>query len=93
MNNAKKKLLLDEAEKQTKAINNLKKWLRHSIGLSTITMVIAYFGIKGNGIIFTLGVIGIILTVICLAAAFLINLGIRNGKNNIEKILFAAENI
>ena len=84
MSNMNKKVLLDEAEKQTKEIQNLKKWLRSSIGLSTITMIIAYFGITGLGLRFICGILGILFTIIFVGSAFLVNLGIKNGKKNIE---------
>lgn len=82
-----KKQLLEEAEKQTKILKGLKVWLRNSISLSTIAMVIAYFGIRRSGVSFTFGLIGVIMAVLCIISAFLINLGIRNGKQNVEKIL------
>ncbi|MDO5516884.1 MAG: hypothetical protein Q4F66_04970 [Clostridium sp.] len=93
MSNTNKRVLLDEAEKQTKEVENLKKWLRNSIGFSTITMVIAYFGITGFGFRFICGVLGVVLTIFFICSAFIINLGIRNGRRNVEKILGTAEKI
>lgn len=93
MSNTNKRVLLDEAEKQTKEIRKLKKWLRNSIGLSTITLVIAYFGISGSGFRFICGVLGVILTIFFICSAFIINLGIRNAGRNVEKILGTAEKI
>lgn len=93
MSNTNKRILLDEAEKQAKEIENLKKWLRNSIAFSTITMVVAYFGITGFGFRFIFGVLGIILTLVFIVSALIINLGIRNGRRNVEKILGRAEKI
>ena len=43
MNKKDKKRLIYEAEKQTQEVKNLKRWLTKSIGLSSITMIMAYF--------------------------------------------------
>ena len=76
MLNEKKKLLIDEADKQVKVLKNLKKWLRNFMGFSTIGLVIACWGIQGTTLQFAFGIIGII-----------INMGIKNGEKNVKKIL------
>lgn len=83
----KKKMLINEADKQAKALKNLRKWLRNCIAFSTIGLVIAFWGIKGLGVKFILGVIGIIVMVICIIVAIIINMGIKNGEQNVKKIL------
>ena len=59
MNKKDKKRLIYEAEKQTQEVKNLKRWLTKSIGISSITMIMAYFGVKSSGILFAIGIIGI----------------------------------
>jgi hypothetical protein len=93
MNKKDKKRLIYEAEKQTQEVKNLKRWIRKSIGLSSITMIIAYFGIKSSGLLTTFGIIGIVLTIIFVIAAIFINMGIKNGQKNIKKILSIVEGI
>lgn len=88
MNKKDKKRLIYEAEKQTQEVKNLKRWLTKSIGLSSITMIMAYFGVKSSGILFA---IGILFTIIFVIAAIFINMGIKNGQKNIEKILSIVE--
>lgn len=83
----KKKMLINEADKQAKALKNLRKWLRNCIAFSTIGLVIAFWGIKGLGVKFVLGVTGIIVMVICIIVAIIINMGIKNGEQNVKKIL------
>lgn len=91
MNIIKKKQLLAEAKMQTKALENLKKWFRNFIGFSTIGLVITYYGIQGSGVRFAFGIFGIITIIVCILAAIIINMGIKNGKLNVEKILELAE--
>lgn len=83
MNKKDKKRLIYEAEKQTQEVKNLKRWLTKSIGLSSITMIMAYFGVKSSGILFAIGIIGILFTIIFVIAAIFINMGIKNGQKNI----------
>lgn len=91
MNKKDKKRLIYEAEKQTQEVKNLKRWLTKSIGLSSITMIMAYFEVKSSGILFAIGIIGILFTIIFVIAAIFINMGIKNGQKNIEKILSIVE--
>lgn len=93
MTDKKKKQMLTEADMQTKTIKKLEKWLRNTIASSTIGFVISYWGMQGSGIRFFFGVIGIITTIISVIAALIINMGIRNGKKNVEKILNLAETV
>ena len=88
-----KMLLLDEADKQIKAIFTLKKWMRLSISFSTILMVLSYFSLNNFGLISPLGIISILFTSIFICIALILNLGIRNGERNIEEILKASQSI
>lgn len=54
-------------------------------------MIMAYFGVKRSGILFTVGIMGILFTIIFVIAAIFINMGIKNGQKNIEKILSIVE--
>ena len=80
---------LKEIEFQTKMLNNLKKWIRNLIILSSIGIVLAYWGLAVQSKMpFTiLGVVGIIITIISVILCVVIGLGIKRGKENIDKII------
>jgi divalent metal cation (Fe/Co/Zn/Cd) transporter len=87
MKDEEKKQMVYEAEKQSKLLKNLAKWSRNVMGLSSIGVVVAYYGLSHSGIKFALGVFGVLFTVICVIACLLINLAIRNGRRNVNHIL------
>lgn len=87
MKDEEKKQMIYEAEKQSKLLKNLSKWSRNAMGLSSIGIVIAYYGLSNHGIKFAFGVLGVVLTVVCAAACIIINLAIRNGRRNVNSIL------
>ncbi|MDV3427749.1 MAG: hypothetical protein LIR50_12115 [Bacillota bacterium] len=82
-----KKQMVYEAEMQNKMLKNLSKWSMDAMVLSSIGIVIAYFGLSGSGMKFAFGIFGIVFSVICVAAYLIINLAIRNGRKNVNHIL------
>lgn len=80
---------LKEIEFQTQMLNNLKKWIRNLIILSSIGIILAYWGLSVQSKMpFTVfGVIGVILTVVSVILCVVIGLGIKRGKENIDKII------
>lgn len=82
-----KKQMMYEANMQNKMLVNLSKWFRNIMTLSSIGVVIAYYGLSGSGVKFAFGIFGVLFTVICVIACLLINLGIRNGRKNVNHIL------
>ena len=86
------KELTVEASLQAKEIKKLEKWLRMFLSVSSIFLVTAYWGIQGEGLRFAAGVTGIILTAACFLLAAVINLGIKKGRENIQRMLQLAEN-
>lgn len=87
MKDEEKKQMVYEAEKQSKLLKNLSRWSRNVMGVSSIGVVVAYYGLSHSGIKFALGVFGVLFTVICTIACLLINLAIRNGTRNVNNIL------
>ena len=55
--------------------------------LTTCMAVLAYFGIQTGAGWFVPGVIAAVLAGISLLLSFIVNLSIRNGHRNVEKIL------
>ena len=80
---------LKEIEFQTKMLNNLKKWIRNLIIISSIGIVLAYWGLAVQSKMpFTiLGVVGIIITVVSVILCVVIGLGMKRGKGNVDKII------
>lgn len=91
MNNINKRELLKEADMQTKALNQIKKWLRLAMTSSILFFGLTYWGLTGSGVRFFSGVVGIILLVISVIVCVIINMGLKNGRKNVEKILQAIE--
>ena len=80
---------LKEIEFQTKMLNNLKKWIRNLIIISSIGIVLASWGLAVQSKMpFTiLGVVGIIITVVSVILCVVIGLGMKRGKENVDKII------
>ena len=80
---------LKEIEFQTKMLNNLKKWIRNLIIISSMGIVLAYWGLAVQSKMpFTiLGVVGIIITVVSVILCVVIGLGMKRGKENVDKII------
>ena len=88
-----KKELLEEAKKQSEALERISRWRPYSMVLSAIGVVVAYMGFTGNAQHrIAIGVTGVIVLLIGVAFAVVCNLGIRTGRENVERILNAAEN-
>lgn len=79
---------LREIEYQTRMIENLKKWVRNLIVISSIGVAMAYWALKlQNGMIYNVvGVISISIIVVSVILCAVIGLAIKNGRANIEKI-------
>lgn len=91
MNANEKKRMMKEAEMQIKALKKINKWKLYAIAFSTVGVALTYAGMAGNSRHLCLGILGIILIIAGITAAFLLNLGLRNGRRNVEKILRVVE--
>ena len=91
MNSLEKKRLSKEAEQQMNALKRISRWRTMAIGISAIGVPLVYagFGVEAN--ILGLGILGICLIVIGFICAAILNLGIRNGRRNVGKILLILE--
>ncbi|WP_234122264.1 hypothetical protein [Clostridium hydrogenum] len=87
MKDEEKKQIMHEAEMQSKLLKNLSKWSRNVMVLSSIGIVLAYYGLSRSGVKFTFGIFGAVFAAVCAIVFFLINLGIRNGKRNVNDML------
>ena len=79
-----KKQQLKEIEYQTRMLNNLKKWIRNLIILSSCGMGIAYWAIKiQEGLMFN--IIGGVTA--CVIGCVIIGLALKRGQENVNKIV------
>ncbi|MBR0283323.1 MAG: hypothetical protein IJQ81_17310 [Oscillibacter sp.] len=82
-----KEQALDEAQKQKKALALMGRWRNWLFILTTCLMVVAAFGLRKGGLMFILGVTFAALTILSFILLLLVNLSIRNGRRNVERIL------
>ena len=82
MTGEKKKFLTKEADAQLKAIRTIGHWKNIALGLSAVGAAVMYLLMK---------ITGIILLLLGFLGAAVLNLGIKNGKNNVNKILQVIE--
>lgn len=79
-----KQSYIREVKYQTKMLNNLKRWLRNFMIFSSLSIVLIVFGPSFHPL---LQPIGIVLMILAVIGCIVIGLGLKNGKDNIEKIL------
>ncbi len=79
-----KQLYINEVEYQIKMLNNLKRWLRNCIIFSSLSLILIISGSSFHPIIKIIGIIFMILSVM---NCIIIGLGLKNGKDNIDKII------
>lgn len=87
-----KKELLEEAKKQSEMLERIGRWRTYALVLSAIGVAVAYMGFTGSFHPVAVGVTGIVIIVAGVAFAVFCNFGIRTGRENVERILKAAEN-
>lgn len=90
MSDAERTMLIQEAKMQTEALMRLAIWRRAALSLMTLGILLSFWSFVIQ-IHILRGVFGIVCAAAAGGAAFLISVGRRNGKRNVEKILKAAE--
>jgi hypothetical protein len=83
--------LRQEAKRQSQALKMIGRWRAIGFIVSTVGAVLIYNGISGTGRNFPLTAAGAVIAIAGLAVAVLCDMGIRNGRRNVEKILEAAQ--
>lgn len=84
MQSKMKQAYMEEIQYQTKMLNNLKTWLRNMIMFSSISLILILFGDEMYTFLSTVGIVLMIFSVI---VCLVLSLGIRNGQNNINKLI------
>lgn len=84
MQSEMKQAYVGEIKYQIKMLNNLKVWLRNMIMLSSISLILILFEDEMYSFLSTVGIILMVLSVI---ACLILSLGIKNGQDNINKLI------
>lgn len=87
MNIQERNRLSREAALQTKALERIDRWKKMALAISAVGVAFAYAGFAGQTENLFFGIWGIFLILAGAGSAAVFNLGIRNGKRNVEKIL------
>lgn len=82
-----KRQALDEARRQKEALARIGAWRRNLFLCASLFLVLAVYGLRGSGALFALGVCGAALTIASVLSMLVVNLSIRNGRRNVERIL------
>ncbi len=87
MKAAEKNRLSREAALQMKALGQIERWKKTALALSAIGVAFLYAGFGGQEKNIFFSILGISLLFAVVGSAAVLNLGLRNGKRNVEKIL------
>lgn len=91
MDVAQKRSLSKEAEMQLAALKTISRWKTLSLAISAVGVAITYASFAGTESKLFLGIFGILVIIIGIICALILNLGLKNGRRNVEKILDAIE--
>ena len=72
---------------QLKALKKIEVWKNIAIALSTLGVALTYAGMAGNSRNLFLGIPGVIIILAGLISALILNLGLKNGRRNVKKML------
>jgi hypothetical protein len=86
-----RRMLLEEARRQSEALKSISKWRSTAFIIAAVGAALIYGGVMRESMRTPLIAVGAVITALGLAAAVLCDMGIRNGRKNVEKILDAAE--
>ena len=83
--------LMQEAKRQSQALKMISRWRTIGFVAAAVGAVLLYNGLTGAGRSIPLIALGTVIVAVGMAAAILCDMGIRNGRRNVEKILDAAQ--
>lgn len=91
MDAEKRAFLSQEAEMQKQALRKIAMWKNIAIAISTFGIAMLYAGAAGADKNLFLCIPGIIIMAAGLICGLILNLGLKNGRRNVEKIMYALE--
>jgi len=87
MDTIEKKKLLNEAQMQMSALKRISIWRTIAIAISTLGVAMTYAAMTATSKNILFSILGIIIILTSLVIAIILNLGLKNGRKNVEKIL------
>ena len=87
MNTTEKIRLSNETHMQLKALKKIEVWKNIAVALSMLGVALTYAGMAGNSRNLFLGIPGVIIILAGLISALILNLGLKNGRRNVKKML------
>ena len=91
MNVKEKERLIEEIKMQMTALEKINAWKKLAIFVSAVGVAIAYTGLSGTPSVLFPGILGICLTAAGFFSAAILNLGLKNGRRNVEKMINAVD--
>ncbi len=93
MNAVEKSRLSKEAKMQLAALKKINHWKVTALAVSAIGVAFTYAGLAGDKCNIFLGILGITVILVGTVSAIVLNLGLKNGRRNVEKILETLERV
>lgn len=87
MNIAERNRLSQEAKLQTKALHQISRWKMIALAVSAVGIASFYTGCTGQRWNLFFDICGLLLLLIGAGSAAVFNLGLKNGRRNVEKII------
>lgn len=87
MNAEEKRKISNEARMQLQALKTIGKWRNAAVAVSSVGMAILYAGIAGTGTHLFISILGAVIIMAGIGAALVLNLGMKRGKGNVDKML------
>lgn len=87
MNTVERNRLSQEAGLQIKALDRISRWRTMALTVSAVGVAFTYAGFAGAQRNLFLGIPGILLIFSGVFCAAVFNLGLKNGRRNVEKML------
>lgn len=87
MNAVEKNRLSQEIKMQTNALRRISRWRMLALALSTSGVALTYAGFSGESSRLLFGIPGILMIAAGALGAIILNLGLKNGRRNVEKML------
>lgn len=84
---SEKKIVAEEARMQMAALKKIGRWKNMAVAVSAAGVAAVYAGFGGAERNLVLGIIGAAVITVSIAIALVLNLGLRNGKRNVRKML------
>lgn len=87
MNTNERIRLSKEVEMQLTALKKITTWKTISLAVSALGVAVIYASMAGTNHNIFLSILGVIIILASLGSAIILNLGLKNGRRNVEKML------